>query len=112
VIPVAACDLRGKPLHQSNLGHSIGRRGLLAPGERITSLGSEGEPLTLGGTSAAAPFVTGAVVLLWSLFPAASGAEIRVAFMHAHARERATITPPLLNAWATYQALVATQLRS
>ena len=30
VVPVGACDLRGKPLNESNLGHSIGRRGLLA----------------------------------------------------------------------------------
>jgi subtilisin family serine protease len=38
VIPIAACDLRDKPLAYSNLGNSIGRRGLLAPGESITSL--------------------------------------------------------------------------
>jgi subtilisin family serine protease len=107
VIPVAACDLRGKPLNETNLGHSIGRRGLLAPGEQITSLGSEGEPVTLGGTSAATPFVTGAIALIWSLFPAASGAELRLAFMHAYARGRTTVTPPLLNAWAAYQALAA-----
>lgn len=81
VIPIAACDLRGKPLNESNLGHSIGRRGLLAPGEHITSVGSDGRPLTLGGTSAAAPFVTGALALIWSLLPAASAAELRWAIM-------------------------------
>jgi subtilisin family serine protease len=32
VIPVAACDLRGGPVGQTNLGSSVGRRGLLAPG--------------------------------------------------------------------------------
>jgi subtilisin family serine protease len=111
VIPVAACDLRGKPLNESNLGHSIGRRGLLAPGQQITSLGSEGEPLTLGGTSAAAPFVTGAIALVWSQFPAASGAELRLAFMHAQACGRTTVTPPLLNAWGGYQVLLATHSR-
>src|ERR1019366_6604202 len=26
VIPVAACDAQGKPLRETNLGHSIGRR--------------------------------------------------------------------------------------
>ena len=108
VVPVGACDLSGKPLNQSNLSHSIGRRGLLAPGEQVTSLGAEGKPLTLGGTSAAAPFVTGAIALIWSLIPAASGAELRLAFLQAHARVRATVTPPLLNAWAAYQALLAT----
>src|ERR1700756_4165968 len=38
VIPVAGCDLQGRPQSQSNLGSSIGRRGLLAPAEGITSL--------------------------------------------------------------------------
>jgi subtilisin family serine protease len=111
VIPVAACDLRGKPVDGTNLGHSIGRRGLLAPGEQITSLGAEGELLTLGGTSAAAAFVTGAIALIWSQFPAASGAELRLALRHAHGGKRTTVTPPLLNAWAAYQALTATHSR-
>jgi subtilisin family serine protease len=105
VIPVAACDLRGKPLEQSNLGHSIGRHGLRAPGEQITSLGSVGDPIVSGGTSAAAPFVTGAIALVWSLFPAATGADVRLALTRAHAGARTTVTPPLLNAWATYQTL-------
>ena len=69
VIPVVGYDLQGRPMNHSNLGNSIGRRGLGAPGDRITSLGAQGEPLTFGGTSAAAPFVTGAIALLWSEFP-------------------------------------------
>lgn len=111
VIPVGASHLHGTALNQSNLGHSIGRHGLLAPGEQITSLGSEGRPLTLGGTSAAAPFVTGAIALIWSLFPTASGADLRLALTQAHARARTNVTPPLLNAWAAYQILLATQSR-
>jgi subtilisin family serine protease len=93
VIPVAACDVLGKPLNESNLRHSIGRHGLLAPGEQIMSLGSEGGPLTLGGTSAAAPFVTGAIALVWSLFPSASAATLRLAIAGAHAGVRANVTP-------------------
>ena len=77
VIPVVACDGRGRPMADSNLGGSIGRRGLSAPGDAITSLGADGESLTLGGTSVAAPFVTGATALLWSVFPSASAAEIQ-----------------------------------
>ena len=50
VIPVVACDLRGRPMNESNLGRSIGRQGLTAPGDAITSLSAEGRPLTLGGT--------------------------------------------------------------
>jgi len=111
VIPVGACDLRGKPLNQSNLGHSIGRRGLLAPGEQISSLGAVGQPVSLGGTSAAVPFVTGAIALIWSQFPSASGAELRLALMHNRERMRTNVTPPLLNAWAVYQVLRATHSR-
>src|SRR5215217_3682598 len=81
VIPVAACDLRGRPLGQTNLGSSVGRRGLLAPGEGVTSLSAEGAPRTLGGTSVAAPFVTGTIALLWSMFPRASVAEVKHAVM-------------------------------
>jgi subtilisin family serine protease len=88
VIPVVACDLRGKPVNESNLGHSIGRRGLRAPGDQITSLGADGQPLTLSGTSVAAPFVTGAIALAWSEFPAATAAQMRLAFMHTGGEAR------------------------
>ena len=107
VIPVAACDLRGRPVSQSNLGSSIGRQGLRAPGEDITSLGTDSTPLTFGGTSAATPFVTGAIALLWSEFPAATAAEIRFAVTQAYAQRRTTVVPPLLDAWAAYQLMVA-----
>jgi subtilisin family serine protease len=107
VIPVAACDLRGRPVSQSNLGSSIGRQGLRAPGEDITSLGTDSKPLTFGGTSAATPFVTGAIALLWSTFPAATAAEIRFAVTQAYAQRRTTVVPPLLDAWAAYQLMVA-----
>ena len=107
VIPVAACDAAGTPLDETNLGRSIGLRGLRAPGHRIVSFDTEGQPLTLSGTSFAAPFVTGAIALLWSQFPQAKGAQIHTAFMQAHARGRRTVTPPLLDAWAAYQGFVA-----
>ena len=111
VIPVVACDLQGKPISLSNLGRSIGRRGLSAPGENITSLGAEGKPLSLGGTSAAAPFVTGAIALLWSEFPAATGAEIKLAVTQAYGPRRTTVVPPLLDAWAAYQVMSITHVR-
>jgi subtilisin family serine protease len=111
VVPVVAYDLQGKPMHQSNLGRSIGRRGLGAPGAAITSLGSEGKSLTFSGTSAAAPFVTGAVALLWSEFPNASAADIKLAITQPYAARRNTVVPPLLNAWTSYQSLLATNAR-
>lgn len=109
VIPVAACDTQGRPLNESNLGHSIGRRGLSVPGEGITSLGADGKPRTFGGTSAAAPFVTGAIALLWSEFPNAAAAQIMLAVTQAARPRRRTVTPPLLNAWAAYQAMGSSQ---
>ncbi|MCE4941903.1 S8 family serine peptidase [Streptomyces noursei] len=105
VIPVVACDLGGRPMALSNLGNSIGRRGLAAPGARVTSLGAEGPPLTFQGTSAAAPFVTGAVALLWSQFPAAPAVEVRSVLTNTAAHRRKTVVPPLLDAWAAYQGL-------
>ena len=103
-IPVAACDIRGRPINQSNLGNSIGRRGLSAPGDSITSLGvEEGKLLTLGGTSAAAPFVTGTIALLRSEFPDATAAEVKFAATQAYAPRRTMIVPPLLDAWASYK---------
>ena len=104
--PVVACDLKGRPIRESNLGRSIGRGGLRAPGDGITSLGARGEPVTLGGTSVAAPFVTGAIALVWSEFPTATAAEVKAAVTQSFIRRRATVTPPLLDAWAAY-ALMA-----
>lgn len=111
VIPVVACDLEGRPTNYSNLGSSIGRRGLSAPGESIISLGIDEKPLSFRGTSAAAPFVTGAIALLWSEFPKATAAEIKLATSQASAQSRATIVPPVLNAWAAYQNMLKTHLR-
>lgn len=107
VIPVAACTNFGQPINQSNLGNSIGRRGLSAPGENVTSLGTDGQPLTFGGTSAAAPFVTGAIALLWSLFPDSTASQIKQVITQAHRSRRATVVPPLLDAWGAYQELAA-----
>jgi subtilisin family serine protease len=105
VIPVVAYDSHGRPMNHSNLGSSIGRRGLGAPGDRITSLGASGRPLTLGGTSAAAPFVTGAIALLWSEFPTSTATEIKFATTQAYTPRRRAVVPPLLDAWAAYQVI-------
>jgi subtilisin family serine protease len=103
VIPVVACDLRGRAIGYSNFGSSIGRRGLTAPGGGITSLGANGKPPTFSGTSAAAPFVTGTLALLRSIFPNATPAELKIAVKQPHAYRRSTVVPPLLDAWAAYQ---------
>jgi subtilisin family serine protease len=109
VIPVVASDLTGQPLRGTNLGLSIGRRGLSAPGENIRSLGTSGDNETLSGTSAAAPFVTGTAALLWSLHPNASATDVKVAlFRAAKPSSRKSVVPPLLNAWGALRELEGT----
>lgn len=105
VISVVGCDSQGGPTNDSNLGGSIGRRGLRAPGAGVTSLGANGQSLTLGGTSVAAPFVTGAIALLWSEYSGASAAQIKLAVTQASAPPRASVVPPLLNAEAARRTL-------
>jgi subtilisin family serine protease len=83
VIPVAACDATGSVSSMSNIGHSIGKRGYLAPGENIISASAGGGFTQMSGTSFAVPFVTGAIALLWSLFPMASAVEIVRAILHS-----------------------------
>jgi len=108
VIPVVACDLRARPIGYSNFGNAIGRRGLSAPGDGITSLGATGESPTLGGTSAAAPFVTGTIALLMSIFPDATAGEFKIAVTRERVPHRSTVVPPLLNAYGAYESMVST----
>jgi subtilisin family serine protease len=109
-IPVASCDLHGRVMALSNLGSSIGRNGLTAPGDNITSLGTNGKPQISGGTSVAVPFVVGAIALLWSEFPSASAAQVKLAITQGAARRRRAIAPPLLDAWGAYSAMKAGHL--
>ena len=104
VIPVVAYDQRRKPLGLSNLAGSIGRGGIGAPGDNVVSLTASGKSMSAGGTSVAAPFVTGAIALLASEFPKAAPSEIRDAVMQPSFR-RTTVVPPLLDAWAAYRFL-------
>jgi subtilisin family serine protease len=106
VIPVVACDLRGKLMGLSNLGPSIGKRGLSAPGEQIISLGAI-EATSFSGTSAAAPFVTGAIALLWSEFPRKASADVKRAIGATIGYRRTSIVPPLLDAWTAYEMMKA-----
>lgn len=107
VVPVVACDLRGRPLPESNLSGSVGKHGVRAPGESITSLGTSGELKTFGGTSAATAFVTGAMALLWSEFRSATAANVKLAAAMSQMALRRTVVPPLLNAWEAYENLLA-----
>ena len=112
VIPVVAYAQSGRTLAQSNVGRASGIRGVGGPGEGVVSLAPEGGPALAGGTSVAAPFVTGAAALLWSLFPAATAAEIKNALLSSRAGRRRTVIPPLLDARAAYEVLSASRVRS
>ncbi len=103
VIPVMACDLQGRPASYSNFGRSISIRGLAAPGQCVAGTSSSG-PSRFFGTSAAAPYITGATALLWSMYPGASTQEVKDAVTQATAR-RTSVVPPLLNAWMAHETL-------
>ena len=105
VVPVVAYDLHGCVMAVSNLGSSIGRRGVGAPGEGVTSVRAGGGSLTMGGTSVAAPFVTGTVALLWSCFPHATAAKMKLAISGVPRRN--SIAPPMLDARSAFAALAS-----
>ena len=105
VIPVVAYGREGRPLAHSNLGRSVGIGGLGAPGEGVVSLAPDGELAVSTGTSIAAPFVTGAAALLWSMFPGAAAIEVKRALLWSPAGRRRTVVPPQLDAWGAYEML-------
>jgi subtilisin family serine protease len=109
VIPVVGYGTDARPTAHSNLGGSMGRRGLGAPGENVISLGVRGGLRTQGGTSVAAAFVTGAIGLLWSRFPQADVAEVKNALAGPRGGRRTSVVPPLLDAWAAHRTLSATR---
>jgi subtilisin family serine protease len=111
VIPVVACNRAGWPLEQSNLGRSIGSRGLGAPGQGVVSLAPQGNTAVSTGTSVAAPFVTGAAALLWSAFPEATAVEVKRALLSSPVGRRTTVVPPLLDAWGAYEVLSRSRAR-
>jgi subtilisin family serine protease len=104
VIPVAACDLQGRPTAYSNRTGTINRKGLMAPGEKVASIASNGDPVRLSGTSVSVPFVAGAAALLWSLFPSASACSLREALTLSPFHRRPHV-PPLLAAWSAWESL-------
>lgn len=104
VISVAACNSQGMPMGISNFGSSLGKWGLMAPGENVRSLSANGGYTTKSGTSFAAPYVSGTIGLLWSLFPDADAVSLRSAVLQSHER-RKSIIPPLLDAEKAYRCM-------
>jgi subtilisin family serine protease len=106
VVPVVGCTRDGEPMAGVSLTRAIGRQGLGAPGEGVTSLTPSGGSTVSAGSSFAAPLVTGAAALLWSLFPSASAAEIKSALSVAAAGRR-SVVPPMLDARSAYEVLAS-----
>jgi subtilisin family serine protease len=104
IIPVAACDQYGRLSGSSNIGPSIGRRGVLAPGINITSTSPGVGYTTMSGTSVAVPFVTGTLALLWSLLPKANAEELIFSVRNTQ-YNRTNIIPPLLDGEAALEQL-------
>jgi len=109
VIPVVGYGSQGRPMALSNLGGSLGKRGLGAAAEDVRSIVPDGGSVTLTGTSFAAAIVTGTIALLWSVFSGASAVEIKNAVLASPTQRRRGIVPPLLNAWNAYQLLLKAQ---
>lgn len=110
LIPVAACDANGKLDPMSNFGPSIGKRGLMAPGVNIQSAYPGGESTHMSGTSFSAPFVTGAIALLWSIFAKATAERIKYSVIRSASiqRRRPSIIPPLLNTEEAFKIMRST----
>jgi len=108
IIPVAACDENGQLASMSNIAHSITSRGIMAPGINITSTfpDKQNRYTKLSGTSFAAPFVTGAIALLWSAFPYLSAAQLIYLFRYNYlSKKKRSIMPQLLNVELLYNII-------
>lgn len=110
VIPVAACDLSWQMLGSSNLSPSLRAARATRTRRQYQQPRSAWPDSDTQWNKLCAPFVTGTIALLWSVFPNASAGDIRMALV-PQARKRATIVPPLLNAAAAYQELSAQHTR-
>jgi subtilisin family serine protease len=105
VIPVASCSDVGILSPESNFGLTISTRGLMAPGNNITSTAAGGGYVKLTGTSFATPFVTGTFALLWSIFPNATAGELIYSVTRSTLTRPRSITPRLLDAYKALEFL-------
>ncbi|MFI1062209.1 S8 family serine peptidase [Streptomyces spororaveus] len=108
VLPVVTYNLQGWPGQMTNMGRSIGQRGIGAVADGLMSLGQHGGVRPFGGTSAAAAVVTGAVALIWSELPKTAPEEL-ISALKGDPSRRTSVVPPLMNAWRAFESLLAPQ---
>ncbi|MEU3664536.1 S8/S53 family peptidase [Streptomyces sp. NPDC032940] len=108
VLPVVAYDLQGRPGRMSNIGRSIGLRGVGVMADGLMSLGAYGGLRPFGGTSAAAAVVTGAIALILSELPKTSPEEL-ISAMKGVPSRRTSVVPPLMNARIAFESLLASR---
>ena len=77
----------------------------MAPGVNIRSTYPGGQYIHMSGTNFAAPFVTGSIALLWSVFPNATPAAIIKSVTTGTSFKRRSIIPPLLNVKSAWDKL-------
>ena len=78
----------------------------MAPGVNINTTYPGGRYTRVSGTSLAAPFVTGAIALLMSIFTNASVAHVMRSIMgDSFPGYRRTVIPPLLNSALAWDLL-------
>jgi subtilisin family serine protease len=114
IIPVVSCNEYGTMDSMSNIGYSVRIRGIMAPGINVLSTYSgNGGYMQMSGTSFSAPFVTGALALLWSIFPKATAGQIVYSIKKGnYSNSNRTIIPSLFNAKSAYNTLRNTVFNS
>lgn len=97
----SSCDdafkKKSEPTCYSNSGPNLD---LLAPSEYLLAAQAGGQTTSFGGTSGAAPYVTGAIALLRSTFPTLSPAQLRLRLRASglpRTNPRSNRSTPLLN---------------
>ncbi|WP_063892387.1 MULTISPECIES: S8 family serine peptidase [unclassified Streptomyces] len=108
VLPVVAYNLQGRPGRMSNLGRTIGQRGVGVVADAMMSLGSHGKLRSFGGTSAAAAVVTGAAALILSELPDTTPEEL-IRAMKGAPSQRTSVVPPLMDARHAFESLLGTR---
>ncbi|WP_256227103.1 S8 family serine peptidase [Streptomyces sp. PAN_FS17] len=106
VLPVVAYNRQGRPGRMSNIGRSIGQRGVGVVADGLMSLGAHGTLRAFGGTSAAAAVATGALALILSELPKTTPEEL-ISAMKGAPSHRTSVVPPLMNAWRAFESLLA-----